>query len=210
VVGRLCRRDGARCRGTEWFLVLWLVLEILGYFALSPFPAVRRVLGVVVAGIMLAGRLAARTCRSPERRSLVRGTALVTALLGCAFAAVDLRDAHAQRTLTARASRWVRRHDPDPAVWYLGGNGFWFYAERAGMRRVAPGAAPGPGDWLICDDVYPEPPRLGAHPPTPCVDLSVRDRLPLRANPGFYTGGTPLEHHEGPRAHLTVYRQPAQ
>src|SRR5262249_52368722 len=50
-------------RGT-WFLLLWLGLEVAGYFALSPFAATRRVLGVLVVITLLAGRLASRTRRA--------------------------------------------------------------------------------------------------------------------------------------------------
>jgi hypothetical protein len=202
LAARLCRRGGAGRRRTEWFLVLWLGLEVLGYFALSPFPAVRRVLGLVVVGALLAGRLAARTCRRPKRRALVRGAALTSTLLGCAFAAVDLRDAYAQRALAERAARWVRRHDPGATTWYLAGNGFWFYAEREGMRRLTPSVSAAPGDWLIYDDTC-------LVSLTPYAELTVRDRLPLRTNPCFYGGGSPLEHHDGPRAHVTVYRRSA-
>src|SRR5262249_28406519 len=38
------------------FLVVWLALELAGYFALSPFPAVRRGLGLVVVLTLIAGR----------------------------------------------------------------------------------------------------------------------------------------------------------
>src|SRR6185312_12244594 len=31
----------------DWFLCLWLALEVAGYFVLTPFPAARRVLGVL-------------------------------------------------------------------------------------------------------------------------------------------------------------------
>src|SRR5262249_21689444 len=42
------------------FLVLWLGLELAGYFALSPFPAVRRVLGLVLVLTLMAGRVLSR------------------------------------------------------------------------------------------------------------------------------------------------------
>ena len=41
-------------RRVEWFLVLWLAVEGAGYFVLSPFPAARRVLGLIVVA---AGQL---------------------------------------------------------------------------------------------------------------------------------------------------------
>ena len=41
-------------RRIDYFLVLWFGLELAGYFALTPFCAVRRVMGVVVVIILIA------------------------------------------------------------------------------------------------------------------------------------------------------------
>jgi hypothetical protein len=38
--------------------------------------------------------------------------------------------------------------------------------------------------------------------------LQVADSLPLRIIPTFGTGGTAVEHHEGPRAVVDIYRLP--
>src|SRR5262249_4291677 len=40
-----------------WLLAGWLLLEFLGYFPLTPFPAVRRVFGVMLVGSLLVGHL---------------------------------------------------------------------------------------------------------------------------------------------------------
>src|SRR5262249_30822710 len=71
------------------FLVLWLGLELGAHFALTPFPAVRRVMGIAVVGTLVAGHLASRTARTPARRQLVWGIAAFSALLGLGFAALD-------------------------------------------------------------------------------------------------------------------------
>jgi hypothetical protein len=49
-------------RRVTMFLVMWLVMEILGYFMMTPFPAVRRVLGITVVASLLTGRLIAFSC----------------------------------------------------------------------------------------------------------------------------------------------------
>jgi hypothetical protein len=49
-------------RRDDLFLVMWLVLEVGGYVVLSPFPAVRRVLGILAAATLLVGRM----CRNPS------------------------------------------------------------------------------------------------------------------------------------------------
>ena len=52
------------------------------YFFLTPFPAVRRLLGIVVAGGVVGGYLASRTCRSWERRRLLHGVVAFGSALG--------------------------------------------------------------------------------------------------------------------------------
>ena len=52
---------GRRRPARTLFLLLWLGLEALAYFPLTPFPATRRVLGPLVVLTLLVGRLAART-----------------------------------------------------------------------------------------------------------------------------------------------------
>src|SRR5262249_44427040 len=50
-----------------WFLVGWLVLEVAGYFVLSPFPATRRVLGLIVAITILIGYWLSRAATPTTR-----------------------------------------------------------------------------------------------------------------------------------------------
>ena len=87
----------------DWFLVSWLLLEVAGYFALSPFLGVRRVMGIVVVATLLAGRLASRTCRTPGQRRLVTAIAIGNVTLALFFYAVDLRKAQ------GTAKSWKRR-----------------------------------------------------------------------------------------------------
>jgi hypothetical protein len=68
VVVRL-RRQADR---TDMFLMAWLVLEVVGSLLLNPFVAVRRVMGLAVVAALAIGRLASRTCASPERQRLTR------------------------------------------------------------------------------------------------------------------------------------------
>jgi hypothetical protein len=134
------------------FLALWLALEVAGFFLLSPFLALRRVIGVATALAFLAmATLAARqpaTCRSHATPVAVLGVAL-----GLLFAVSDLADARARRAafgevlleLEARGAPLA-----DGRVWYVGHWGFQFVAERAGMRPLVAGQSfVAPGDWLV-------------------------------------------------------------
>jgi hypothetical protein len=220
---RLLRGDGvppatsAADRGDTAFLLLWLGLEVLGYFALSPFPAVRRVLGIVVILTLLAGRLAARTCLTPVRRRTVWAVAAGGAALGLAFHALDLREAQVQQAGVEEAAAWVRDHGGG-RVWYLGHWGFQFAAEHCGMFPVIGSYAPEPGlpppsrlhagDWLVvpCGRIHCQGVQLSAAPLEPAVTLTFADPVPLRTLCCFYLGRTPVTRSTGARLEVFVYR----
>lgn len=204
-------------RRLDWLLLLWLGLEVAGYFALTPFPAVRRVMGLMVVVTLLAGRRAARTCRLPGREMLVWAVTGGSIALGFMFYLVDLGDAIAEKTAAEQAVAFIRQKDPEARIWYVGHWGFQHYAERAGMMPVVPGGfghiEPSrlrAGDWLVKPDW-----RLNQQMIR--VDLQRAERvkvlrtadwlpLPLRTVQTFYGGFVPLEHHEGPRVEVEVYR----
>jgi 4-amino-4-deoxy-L-arabinose transferase-like glycosyltransferase len=196
-------------RRVEWFLCLWLALEVGGYFALTPFPAARRVLGVLVVAALLTGRLAARTCRRAPRRGLVWAVTAGGVLLGLAFYGVDLREAAAERRGVERAARRVFRQTNGKTAWYTGTWGLKFYAERAGLRPVVPDrSALRAGDWLV----IPDPPLPHQEfvtegvPLSPAGRVTVADALPLRTVWCYYGSNVPLDHQEGPRVSLRLYR----
>jgi hypothetical protein len=223
VLALALRRLWGRARGYRVlaFLFCWLLLEVAGYLFLTPFPAVRRVLGVAVVLTVIVARLAARTCRTPERRRVVRALGLAGVALGLAYGGLDWQGARVQQQTAESAAAWVRDHGGGRA-WYIGHWGFQYYAERAGLRPVVTqydpleGAIPFPppsrlraGDWLVIPDsrltaqglrLEEDKLRLEARlvPPAP-----VR----LRTVPCFYGGRTPLEHEEGEGAlAVNVYR----
>jgi hypothetical protein len=198
-------------RRTEWFLVAWLGLEIAGYFALTPFGAVRRVMGLVVVSTLLAGRLAAYRCRAAGRRRLLKAAVIGNILLGFTFYAVDLSDAFARKDAALGAAAAVRRHEASARIWFSGHWEFQYYAERAGMRPVVAGVSRlRPGDWLVVPDdsvdrqeVVLDPANLQAFAP-----VVVNGCLPVTTAWAFYGTGTgvPLRHHDGPLVRVDVYR----
>jgi hypothetical protein len=209
------------------FLVLWLGLEVAGFVAMTPFPAVRRVLGVWVVLGLLVGRLSARTCRGGWRRRGLSALVGAGCVLALGFAALDWRGAQVHREAAEGSARWARERGGGE-VWYVGHWGFQFYAERAGMRAVVPdydpaGAAPEPGrrpvalpgpsrlragDWLVVPDgrLNQQNIRLDGGKVELAGTLRFGARVPLRTVPCFYGGRTPVEHHEGPRLEVRVYR----
>ncbi len=156
VAGRLLvwrsptRRGYSLAQRDDWFLVLWFALEIISYFVLSPYPAYRRFLGIVIAGTFLAGRLASRTCRSPERMGLVRGAAIGGVVLGLLLYGVDSCEAMAKKRVAQDAIRLVRSQAaPNATLWFFALGRQWL--PRSGWlplhscRPVSSCA----GDWVI-------------------------------------------------------------
>jgi len=218
-VARLAkRRTGsvAACLG-RWrksrdvqFLVLWLALEILGYYAFTPFPAVRRILGVLVAATALFGRLASRSCRSPGRRRMVRAIAACGVVFGLLVAAVDFRDADVARLAVEKARERIGPTAPASTVWYVGHWGFQYYADRAGMRSVDPGKSLlRRGDWLLMLDhriaqqhvTLPREHVEEMEPP-----LEITDGIPVGTVGNFYVGNLPIRPLRESRFRLWIYR----
>jgi hypothetical protein len=208
------RRAIARSRRVEWFLVSWLGLELLGYFMMSPFPAARRVLGLVVAGTFVCGRLASRTRRAGAGRRLILRVVAFNAALGALFYAVDLREALSTRQAVEDAAEWVwLRSAPGSRIFYVGHWGFQYYAERAGMtaavdRQFYARTILRAGDWLIVPSARIIQQRfwIDERRTERAHTLTLVDRIPLRTLYCYYLGWTPLERHEGPRMQVAIYR----
>lgn len=197
---------------TSRFLVAWLALEIAGYLLLNPFAAVRRVMGLAVPATLAIGRLAGRAQIKPTQRQLARAVVVYGAVLAALFAAADRADAIAQRDAAAQAAAAARAQAAQPAVrlWYVGHWGFQYYAERAGMEPVVPGAS-----LLRAEDmlIVPGPPvdaqriAFPASRVAPVAQVAINDVLPWRTIPGYYRGAVPLASRPpGPRLSATVYR----
>ncbi|HEV3205051.1 MAG TPA: hypothetical protein VGY77_11735 [Gemmataceae bacterium] len=197
----------------DWFLLLWLALEIGGYFAMTPFGAVRRIMGIVVVSTLVAGRLASFTCRWGTRRNLVWSIAVANSLLGLVFLGVDFLDARASQRMAESASAYIRQQDSRAHIWYVGHWGFQFYAEHSGMQPVVPDslAAPlHPGDWLVVPNPRINQQLIGidSEKLERVTEQAVNDVVPLRTVQCFYgtATGEPLEHLEGSRCWVTIYR----
>ena len=199
-------------RRTEFFLVLWLLLEVGGYFTLSPIPAVRRMPGLLVVSALMVGRLASHSGLSKERAALWRAVVAGSMALGLLFYVVDLRDAQAEKSTVERTVQRISElGEQSGRVWYVGRWGFQYYAERAGMLPVVPVESDfQEGDLLVTTDApyFPEPVKqhIAQYATEPLGQLSVSDALPLRTMIGFYNSGIPLKHHEGPRRTVNIYR----
>jgi hypothetical protein len=212
------------------FLLLWLSLEVVGYVALTPFPAVRRILGVVVVSTLLVGRLAALKCRSDSARRTLWGVAAYGMVLGLLVYSVDLVEARTEKGAVEEAVRQIREQDPHGTIWYVGHWGFQYYAERLGLRPINAldpprhSSIPIPprtllqrGDLLVIPKYRWSGERFagGVHKqlftPDPYLtrpefSIVMTDAVPLQTIINFYSGFTAVEHREGPRLEADVRR----
>jgi Dolichyl-phosphate-mannose-protein mannosyltransferase len=191
------------------FLISWTVLEIFGYFVLTPFVAVRRVMGPIVLATLLAGRLVSMTRLSLNKKALLHGIAVAGIGLGLLFYFVDDLEARAEKRAVERIVERPENHHGG-TIWFVGHWGFQFYAEHAGMRPVVPGLSPlRRRDWLVVPDRTIDQQEIQMDPATSrLIDrIEIHDHVPLRTVPGYYDSWSSpfLAHRQGPRFTVQVY-----
>jgi hypothetical protein len=194
--------------GPDLFLLSWLVVEVCFYFGTAPFPAVRRVIGIVMVMTLLVARnLALVHGRKGSRVTLAVLTS-VGLLLGGGYYWVDVKEAAAQRDAVVSAERYIRQIDPDPSIWYLGHWGFQYYAEAAGMQPVIPERSElRQSDWLVVPGrVHRQNIVIDAGQLDLRASLDSRDRLPVSTLDGYYDGSIPVRHRDGPLLSTAIYR----
>jgi hypothetical protein len=193
-------------RRSELFLTLWLAGEAVSYFALSYFPAIRRVLPATIAATLLVGHAAALAARR-RQLPIVPITAFSIAL-GFVYYGVDWLEADAQRRAAQQSLLSIRANDLEGTVWFTGHWGFQYYAEALGMKPLVPDYSElRRGDWLVV------PSRVDAQ----AVELDpavlelvavaeIPSRVSLATSYGYYAGFTALEHFLGPRVVTRIFR----
>lgn len=212
VVRHLQRRRFGASTATRVFLLGWILAEILTSLVISPFPAARRTLLVVLALTVAAGWLVAR------RRGIVgsvRAIAAGTALVGAGYQGIDVLEARADAVAAAEAMAYVRGVDPRATVWFTGGWGFEFEAPRAGMKPFLCGdSQAAAGDFIVIGSIDGiETPwwRWDCPAWVRCVDrnrhvVEVHDGVPLSTLFTYYSGRRPIEGQPGPRFVAWVHR----
>jgi Dolichyl-phosphate-mannose-protein mannosyltransferase len=196
-------------RRTDRVLIGWLILEMMCYLGISPFPAVRRLFGILIVSTLLIGRLASRTCQRSEPGRRIALLTVVGALAGLAFYGVELRDALAERESFRGAVQFVRDREPDARIRFVGSWGFVYHSEREGLAwSPSWGEDVRPGEWLIHDprdgmQLNPETARHLEWMGTVAVD----DWLPISTQKTFYESRTPLMHHEKAHGIVEIYRR---
>jgi hypothetical protein len=200
------------------FVVGWLLIELGGYFALTPFGAARRLIGLVAVGGVLAGRALSRVERIRPDRRLPGWVVWFGIAAGVAVAGIDTLDAFPEQFCSARAAAMAAELAPGPTVWFAGHWGFQFHCERAGMRHLVPGeSVPAAGDVLVLP-AHPDEhrlyrPHVGSVPVRPPAgaaevigEVLWLDPLSATTIPNYYCGVDPVAGRDHPRLRVVVYR----
>src|SRR5438094_9690292 len=91
-------------RADTLFVAGWVLIEVAGYFALTPFPAARRVIGFTIVFGILAARLVSRIRRIRPDRAPPRWLLPYAVAISGLFMALDTYDAYAEKVLPERAA----------------------------------------------------------------------------------------------------------
>jgi hypothetical protein len=206
-----------RMNADSLFLVGWFAIELAGYFALTPFPAARRLIGLTVVGGLLVARLANRAVRVDPARRPAAWTIVFAIHASLAVTAIDTVDAYPEKVAAERAQRATADRPDGSTVWYAGHWGFQFYCERAGMRPLVPGQSVlAQGDYVVLP-IHPDTPDfhrpvIGGGPIRPPPHAEVIDEivwedwLSAKTVPNFYGGINPIAGRDHPRLRVVVYR----
>ena len=192
------------------FLLGWLAIELAGYFALSPFPAVRRVLGPVVALTIVLAHFAAR---GPSARRVAWLAAATSIAFGLLYQTVDTLAAFTCKHAADDAYAFVRAREPSRPIWFTGVHGFEFYATQHGMKPAIPDVAQlSPGDFLVIHGMPDMPLDHQMQYPLDLTKLRLEkridygDSIPFTTYVCYYNGRRPIQHQDGPRTAVWIYR----
>jgi len=207
LAGRYLRRSP-----DAWFLAGWLLLEIGTYFALTPFPAARRLVPLALPVALIAVRwISLRVDQRPSPWIVV-----YTVALGLGLHALDCWDARAERDLAEKAT--AATVDCKGTVWTQGHWGWQYYCDRAGMKLVDPGQSElKAGDCLVLPVV---PDRDGFYRPfhggadfaidaealLPIEAFEADDFISAQTIPNLYGGMVPVHGRDHARLRVVVYR----
>lgn len=206
-----------RINSDTLFLIGWLLIELCGYFALTPFGAARRVIGLAVIGGLLTARTMNRVGRVRADRRVRRWNIVYGVAVGVVVAAIDTLDAFPEKVCAERGAEITANRPIHSTVWFAGHWGFQYYCGRAGMQQIVPGESIlVPGDLLVLP-IHPDEedfyrPHIGAiiNPPPECVteigEVIWYDPISAQTVPNFYCGIDPVIGRDHPRLRVVVYR----
>ena len=190
------------------FLAAWVGIELVGFFALSPFLAMRRVAGLTVGLLFLAAHAASRHAGGLR---CGRAAAVLGVALGLVFGVADLTDARARRSAFEELAGSLRASGVDfeeARVFYTGHWGFQFQAERLGMLPLIAGRTRvEAGDWLLVPTgVLRQRATVPEWARSPRGGVVARGTWPWSTLPSAYGGAVPIRGQPERQMTISVFR----
>ena len=193
-------------------LLLWLGAEFGTSLLVSPFPAARRSLLMVLVCTVAAAWLAARR---PGGGRALRTFAVASMALGISYQGIDCLDSRSAVLGAQQAAEYARSIDPAARMHFTGGWGFEYYAPRQGMTPLARGrTAVQRGDFIVIGSIdgseqpwfdRQAPVWLQKVEPTP-FEIRIADAVPFSLLLNYYSGRRSLDAQSGPRFVVWVFR----
>jgi 4-amino-4-deoxy-L-arabinose transferase-like glycosyltransferase len=190
------------------FLLAWLGIEVAVYFAMSPFPAARRLGEITDAALLLVGRAA--MLRTPELRDgfAVPAAAAVSAACGLVMLAIGLVDGRGVEATARAAAVFARDARPGGAAWHMTSLGLAHYLDAAGIGRVERDVTTlRPGDLLVTDAIDAQGVAALEHAGfEPIATIRGGVNLGLSVSTSFYRDANPWFASGDTRAAVMVFR----
>lgn len=180
------------------FLAGWLAIELIGYFALTPWPAVRRVLGIaIVSTLVVAGT--SQATRFDRRK--VWFAVVCSIALALLYQAIEIENGTIERDAVSTIDARIRQVDSQPRVWFTGHRGWQFFAERAGWQALdfRQSQLLRPGDWLVVPDSEFTGHRIQLPENSEEIEtIEFQSRWRLGTIPWFYGTNAAIRRRDGP------------
>jgi hypothetical protein len=126
------------------------------------------------------------------------------------FYSVDFLDAQAAKQIAHAIKHREWGLTKDNTHWHLTWWGLSYYADKQGLKQLAINQTiPKKGDIISDHNIDELVKDLKMHKELDLELLetvNVGDGFPLRTTSNYYSGRTPLEHNQGPRVSILVYK----
>jgi hypothetical protein len=221
-------------RSYNRFLVIWWLLELGGYYLLTPFGAARRLIGLSLVSHLIAAQLAQCSAHTALFTPPAKAQgchpifwAIFSVGMGCFVAAIDTLDAYPEKWCVEQAARILETTITPTAaevirtsteVWFAGHWGFQHYAQRHGWLQIEPQQSYISAGAYVVVPVPPDPdffyrPHIGSRSITlpagqyvTLAELIWDDLLPTQTIPNLYGGQVMLVGRNYPRLRVVVAR----
>jgi len=190
------------------FLVAWIIVEILVYFAMSPFPAARRLGELLFAMLLLVGRLCISRREARSRGRFINVAVATTGVCATVMLAIALVDAWNVVETARSAAVFVRANAQGGSTWQMTTLAFAHYFDAEGIARVDREATRlRPGDLLVVDTsmTHHDLP-LQAVGLQPIVTIREGINLGVSVSTTFYRAANPWAAARDTRPAVTIFR----